>query len=127
MTPRERHLMQCYLLTLKRWQKIFDHQHGRCAICSNRLKKANTDHDHATGEVRGLLCARCNRALGRFGDSLALLRAAVAYLIDPPARAALGGIHIGRPGRIGTKKMRALIRKEKKLLTQIRQPIPVSV
>lgn len=96
---------------------IHDHQFGLCPICTKPLKKPNTDHDHASGEVRGLLCPRCNRALGRFGDSIALLQSAAAYLLSPPARAALGAPHYGRPGRINTKKMRLQIRKEKKALT----------
>lgn len=118
MTARERHLLQCFKLTPELWQKIYDYQGGLCAICGHRLKIANTDHDHATGEIRGLLCSRCNRALGRFGDSLVLLRAGVEYLIAPPARVALGGPHYGYPGRVGTKKHRKLVRKEKELLAK---------
>jgi hypothetical protein len=111
---RVKYLLDNFKLSMVDWQKLFDFQEGKCAICGNKLIKANTDHDHASGEVRGLLCARCNRALGRFGDRLDLLLAAVAYLTSPPARQALGRIHIGYPGRIGTKKHRKMIAKLRK-------------
>lgn len=50
-----------------------------CEICG-RQKKLEVDHDHQTGEIRGLLCSRCNGALGQFCDSAELLRKAIAYL-----------------------------------------------
>lgn len=115
---RSKYLLDNFKLDLIEWMKLFDFQKGQCAICGNKLIKANTDHDHLSGEIRGLLCARCNRALGRFGDRLDLLLAAVAYLQNPPARQALGRIHIGYPGRIGTKKHRKLVAKLKKLEEQ---------
>lgn len=116
MTPRERHLLNNFKLTPEIWQKVFDYQGGLCAICGHVLKKANTDHDHTSGEFRGILCARCNRALGRFADSIVLIRAALTYLLAPPAREALGYTHIGYPGRVGTKKHRKMLKKLKKLV-----------
>ena len=67
---------------------LMEKQGGRCAICGNRsLDRAiATDHNHKTGETRGLLCKRCNHdLLGAAFDSVAILRAAVYYLENPPA------------------------------------------
>lgn len=45
--------------------------------CDN---KHNLDHCHADGQFRGVLCAQCNRGLGSFRDSPALLEAEIKYL-----------------------------------------------
>lgn len=59
-------------------------QGGRCAICGTsnpgRKRRFKIDHDHATAEVRGLLCHHCNVGIGLLGDSPLTLRAAVGYL-----------------------------------------------
>lgn len=68
---------------------LLDMQDGCCAICSRPLSlapqtpqmdKANVDHDHATGAVRGLLCLKCNNGLGSFEDRLDRLFSAMTYL-----------------------------------------------
>jgi len=58
-------------------------QQGRCLICSKTLmgfREPHVDHDHATGEVRGLLCFNCNVLLGAARDNPETLRAAAQYL-----------------------------------------------
>ena len=60
-------------------------QGGMCATCDYRQPKDMkgrlvVDHDHATGEVRGLLCPACNTGLGYFKDNPHALRAAANYL-----------------------------------------------
>jgi hypothetical protein len=62
---------------------MFDAQGGACAICGNGndgVRQLSIDHDHATGQVRGLLCDRCNPMLGYARDSIAVLEAAIEYL-----------------------------------------------
>jgi len=64
-------------------------QEGRCAICGepDGLRgRLVLDHDHETGKLRGLLCDRCNRALGMLRDSTYVLAQAINYLKEPPAQ-----------------------------------------
>lgn len=66
---REAHLKSVYGITLEQYDKMFETQNGVCAICSGINKDGRrlfVDHDHKTGEIRGLLCYQCNSLLGRF-------------------------------------------------------------
>jgi len=56
-------------------------QKGRCAICGDKPKILCVDHDHETGDVRGLLCNGCNVALGYLKDNPKTAEAAAAYLL----------------------------------------------
>lgn len=56
-----------------------------CAICGTlewpgHHGSAHIDHDHKTGEFRGILCMECNTGIGKFKDSPDLLRRAIEYL-----------------------------------------------
>lgn len=51
-----------------------------CVICGSE-EKLVVDHDHRTGEIRGLLCNHCNRGLGHFRDDPELLEFARMYLL----------------------------------------------
>ncbi|QLF83305.1 endonuclease VII [Rhodococcus phage NiceHouse] len=51
-----------------------------CMICGIELVKPQLDHDHETGEWRGVLCRDCNIGLGFFKDDQATLMKAVVYL-----------------------------------------------
>ena len=60
-----------------------------CAICGvfkdepgKRGSGMHLDHDHATGQLRGTLCDKCNRGLGLFDDRTELLTRAAAYLSE---------------------------------------------
>lgn len=75
---------------LDTFRRLLDAQGGGCAICgvtSNKGRRLAVDHDHRTGEVRGILCVGCNHLVGmvehEWGDR------ARAYLAAPPARKVL--------------------------------------
>jgi hypothetical protein len=92
-------------ITLAEYDQILKHQKGRCAICEEKpfKRRLAVDHCHKSGLVRGLLCMRCNRALGKFQDSTELVVNAAKYVSKPPASEALGRSHITAIGRVGTK------------------------
>ena len=62
------------------YEAMFERQGGACAICKRTGLTLCVDHCHLTGEVRGLLCIRCNSAIGFCSDDPAVLQAAAAYL-----------------------------------------------
>lgn len=62
------------------FERFILEQNGRCRICSTELKRAQLDHDHKTGKLRGLLCHHCNVGLGNFFDSVELLEKAIDYI-----------------------------------------------
>ena len=84
--------MKLYGLTIEAWEAKFELQDGKCAICRRSASEFKTrlhvDHNHETGAVRGLLCAKCNNLLG-FLEQPALVAAAGEYLqvwADPKRR-----------------------------------------
>ena len=85
-------LVQTYGLTHAEYEQMLKAQGGVCAICRRSPRyNLDVDHDHKTGEIRGLLCKLCNRRLlPSVRDDWLALERAVAYLVNPPARRALG-------------------------------------
>jgi len=68
-----------YGITRERFDALFAIQKGLCAICS--VESAGcVDHDHSTGNIRGLLCMHCNAGLGLFQDDVRILLHAANYL-----------------------------------------------
>jgi len=75
-------LRRQYNLTLKQYDEMLKAQGGVCAICGEDNGERNlvVDHNHETNKIRGLLCTKCNAALGLLGDDLPGLLAAASYL-----------------------------------------------
>ena len=71
--------LRLYGITLEDYIQLLVRCGGLCEICHENEAYA-IDHDHTTGEVRGLLCNTCNLALGAFKDDKNLMSAAILYL-----------------------------------------------
>ena len=73
-----------YHLTHTVKNKLLNIQNNSCAVCFTRTpggKGWHIDHNHQTGNIRGILCVNCNFALGLFKDNVTHLRAAINYLM----------------------------------------------
>lgn len=80
---RDARLQATYGITLDEYNKILAAQNGVCAICKvphHPERPLVVDHDHDSGEVRGLLCSECNTGIGLLGDNPQTLLSACAYL-----------------------------------------------
>jgi recombination endonuclease VII len=78
---RHYHLVRRYGVSAAQVAAWIESQGGVCPICLTGLDgKAHVDHDHETGEVRGILCFNCNGGLGQFGDNVRRLQRAIDYL-----------------------------------------------
>lgn len=69
-----------YGLSPQDFERMVINQGNACGVCAEQMTKPQVDHDHDTGDVRGLLCARCNVGLGALGDTAESLERAVTYL-----------------------------------------------
>lgn len=60
------------------------HQNYRCNICNDPESytgSLHVDHCHTSGLLRGLLCGRCNRAIGLLGDDVESLERALHHVL----------------------------------------------
>lgn len=70
-------------ISINDYNKMFQAQGGVCAICGKPPgdTRLAVDHDHVTDEVRGLLCVKCNVALGLINDDIDILASMASYLL----------------------------------------------
>jgi hypothetical protein len=81
-------IQRTYGITAEDYYNMLAAQDNKCAVCeseevnSSRVlsNKLFIDHCHDTGKVRGLLCSKCNHAIGLLNDDTDLLQKAIAYL-----------------------------------------------
>jgi hypothetical protein len=76
-------------ITLDQYRAMMESQGGVCAVCKRpedtltargKVKKMAVDHCHKTGRVRGLLCQRCNNAIGYAREDAGIIRSILQYL-----------------------------------------------
>ena len=81
---RNEKLKANYGLGLEEFNQILLDQDNRCAICKSNTPGGkgtfNVDHNHTTGQVRGLLCHWCNFMIGQSRESIEILSAGIDYL-----------------------------------------------
>lgn len=81
---KERQMRRFYGIGFAEYEAMLAAQDGVCGICRGTEPTGamfNVDHDHTTGAVRGLLCRKCNVAIGLLGDDPGRVTAAVNYLM----------------------------------------------
>jgi len=90
-------IFEKYGITPAEYRALYRAQGGRCYVCrkaSGKARRLGVDHDHLTGEVRGLVCTgslsamTCNRLIAIYSRE-ALLRAVEMLSDPPPARVVL--------------------------------------
>jgi hypothetical protein len=98
---RDNRVCRVYGLAPGDYERLRASQGGICAVCgkwsgrNGRTKALAVDHDHESGEVRGLLCSTCNRTIGEYRDNPELFVRMANYLLRPPARDVLHRDRVG--------------------------------
>lgn len=72
-----------YGISPEQYLELFEAQDGKCKICGYVPKENEylvVDHNKETGEVRGLLCKKCNLGIGYLKDNPESLRNAAKYV-----------------------------------------------
>jgi glycyl-tRNA synthetase (class II) len=73
-----------YGIELEEYYDMLKQQDNKCIICNtnelNLNRKLNIDHNHKTGEVRGLLCDRCNKVIGLLNEDINIMRSMIEYI-----------------------------------------------
>ncbi len=90
---RARTLKGRYNITVEYFNRMLLEQKGLCGICGNpetatrkstsgivRTLQLSVDHNHETGEIRGLLCSKCNLAISYFKEDIKYMANAISYI-----------------------------------------------
>lgn len=123
MTPKEKakdqYLKRTYNITLAMRQKVLEFQDKKCYICQvpeSYFKNAlAVDHNHKKpGQVRGLLCWKCNRALQKFDDHAGKLSRAAEYINSNPFTIVFGEAILVPPNKRKSRRRKRKARPKVK-------------
>ena len=88
---RSRELRRRFGLSVEDYERMLKESGNVCAVCkqpetattaqAGTIRRLAIDHNHTTGQLRGLLCFRCNSVVGKIEERLDLLDAIRDYLI----------------------------------------------
>jgi hypothetical protein len=86
-SEKNRKLVVKYGISLAEFDAMLKKQKCACAICLKPFGKGRkngpcVDHCHKSGEVRELLCTRCNTMIGQADDDILILNRAIQYIIQ---------------------------------------------
>ena len=88
-SKRDKRLFHTFGIREVDYERMNAEQNGKCKICgakgesernTSRYKRLAVDHCHDTGDIRGLLCMKCNLGIGNFQDNIIYLENAINYL-----------------------------------------------
>lgn len=82
LVTQRRHHLKKRGMSEADYQALLERQNGVCATCPQPpgKKRLAVDHDHDTDVIRGLLCSKCNTAIGLLNDDPALIRRVADYV-----------------------------------------------
>jgi hypothetical protein len=78
---REYQYRRRYCISVKAYEELVAAAKGLCAICGANPKRLFVDHCHEAGHVRGLLCVKCNMAIGHLDNSAQRALKVYEYLV----------------------------------------------
>jgi hypothetical protein len=67
-------------ITYEEYKVKYEAVKGCCEICKTHLPSLCVDHNHSTGEIRGLLCTACNLGIEKFKETTSIITNAIYYL-----------------------------------------------
>lgn len=84
---RDNYYKRYYGISLKDYERLLKKQKNKCGCCGRHAhtfaKRLSVDHDHTTGEIRGLLCIHCNRYIIGRHRTPEIFKGAAKYLTGP--------------------------------------------